>query len=92
MARMEQGVRIQDNIHWHPNGILTVAERERLKRVAAAAYLLVQELDQEVLATFKHADELVDCFVRLHESTLQDSVGLLMGNISAAPPRAAAGK
>lgn len=69
---------VHDNIQPHLSGILTVAERQRLKRVAAAAYLLMQELDQEVLATFKHADDLVDCFVRLHESTLHESLSLLV--------------
>ncbi len=74
---MKQAANVQQNIQPMLGGTLTRAERERLMRVAAAAYLLVQELDQEVLASFKHADELVDCFVRLHEDTLQESLGLL---------------
>lgn len=84
-------VNVHENITPHLRGTLTEAERQRLMRVAAAAYLLMQELDEEVLATFSHADELVDCFVRLHESTLQDSLGLFMKNIDVMPPRAAAG-
>jgi|GEM_PF-1788829 hypothetical protein len=74
---MKQAANVQQNIQPILGGTLTRAERERLMRVAAAAYLLVQELDQEVLASFKHGDELVDCFVRLHEDTLQESLGLL---------------
>lgn len=49
------------------------AERQRLRRVAAATCLLARELDEGILEACEHADALVDSFVRLHELSLARS-------------------
>lgn len=55
------------------SGMLSEADRLRLRRVAAATYLLARELDKDSLEGFEHADVLMDCFVRLHELSLKQS-------------------
>jgi hypothetical protein len=49
------------------------AERQRLRRVAAATCLLARELDEGVVEACEHTDALVDSFVRLHELSLARS-------------------
>ncbi len=52
------------------------AERERLLRVAAAACLLLRELDGDTFETFESAELLAHCLGGLPEDTVREAMAL----------------
>jgi|GEM_PF-1662246 hypothetical protein len=52
------------------------AERERLLRVAAAACLLLRELDGDTFETFESAELLAHCLGGLPEETVREAMAL----------------
>lgn len=52
------------------------AEREKLLRLAAAACLLLRELDGDTFETFESAELLAHCLRGLPESTVREAMGL----------------
>lgn len=51
-------------------------ERERLLRVAAAACLLLRELDGDTFETFESAELLAHCLGGLPEDTVREAMAL----------------
>lgn len=52
------------------------AEREKLLRLAAAACLLLRELDGDTFETFESAELLAHCLGGLPEDTVREAMGL----------------
>lgn len=73
---MEQAANTQQNIQPILGGVPTRAERERLLRVAAAACLLLRELDGDTFETFESAELLAHCLGGLPEETVREALAL----------------
>lgn len=52
------------------------AEREKLLRLAAAACLLLRELDGDTFETFESAELLAHCLSGLSEETVREAMAL----------------